>query len=109
MGATMNKSRKLRAIGILNVISGVGLALAGLGGCMNVINAGRTQDAWIIALLVPGTVAMISGLRVLDGKAGWHFAIVGSVCAIPAVAGLVSTAMVATCRAEFGLKPEISK
>jgi hypothetical protein len=97
----MKRSRRLTTVGVLDVVAGVAMELAGLGGCMNVINAGRSQDAWLIAAMAPGVVAMIAGFRILDGKKGWAFALAGSLCAIPVVLGLVSTGIVVSSRDDF--------
>ena len=97
----MKRSRKLTVAGVLDLVAGMGLALASVGGCMNVINAGRTQDAWMLALVAPGIVAMIAGIRILDRKKGWALALAGSICAILAGLGLVSTGIVVTSKREF--------
>ena len=97
----MKRSKKLTAAGVLDLVAGIGLALVSLCGCMNVINAGRTQDAWIVALAAPGILAMVAGIRILDRKKGWGLALAGSICAIAAGLGLVSTGIVATSRREF--------
>jgi len=97
----MKRSRKLTTAGILDVVAGVAMELVGLGGCMNVINAGRSQDAWLIALMAPGLVALIAGIRILDRKKSWGFALAGSLCAIPAILGLVSTGIIASSRDDF--------
>jgi hypothetical protein len=97
----MKRNRKLTTAGTLDIVAGVTLELAGLGGCMNVINAGRSQDGWLIALMAPGLFAMIAGIRILDRKKNWAFALAGSLCAVPAVLGLVSTAIIASSRDDF--------
>jgi hypothetical protein len=63
----MKRSRKLTVAGVLDLVAGLGLAFVSIGGCMNVINAGRTRDAWIVTLAAPGILAMVAGIRILAG------------------------------------------
>jgi hypothetical protein len=86
--------------GVLNIIAGVLGIMASFGGCMNVINAGRTQDAWMIALVIPGSIALVGGLYARR-RSNWLLALLGSICAIPAVLGLISTALIVASRKEF--------
>jgi hypothetical protein len=86
--------------GVLNIIAGVFGIMTSFGGCMNVINAGRTQDAWIIALVIPGSLALVGGLYARR-KSNWLLALTGSICAIPAVLGLISTVLIVSPRKEF--------
>ena len=92
--------RKPVVAGILNIVAGAVGIMASFGGCMNVVNAGRTQDAWLILLAIPGTFALIGGIYARRRKQ-WPLAFVGSLCAIPAVLGIVSTALTVLSKKEF--------
>jgi len=67
---------------------------------MNVINAGRTQDAWILSLIIPGALAIVGGIYARKRR-NWTLALIGSICAIPAVLGIGSTTLLALSRKEF--------
>jgi hypothetical protein len=74
--------------------------MASFGGCMNVINAGKSSDAWMLALVIPGCLALIGGLYT-GMRRQWWLALVGSICAIAAAMGIVSTIIVARSKREF--------
>jgi hypothetical protein len=86
--------------GTLNIVSGVLGIMASFGGCMNVINAGRTQDAWMIALIIPASLALIGGIYARK-RSNWLLSLIGSICAIPVVLGLPSTVMIVSSKKEF--------
>jgi hypothetical protein len=96
----MKITRKPNVAGILNIISGIILIMISFGGCMQVINLGRTQDAWIISLIIPGALAFVGGIYSRRRKQ-WSWALVGSICSIPAVLGIVSTVFIITSKQEF--------
>jgi hypothetical protein len=89
-----------KVAGILNIISGIIIIMISFGGCKNVINAGRTQDAWMFALLIPGSLALVSGIYARR-RTTWFLALTGSICAIPAVLGIASTVLITLSRNEF--------
>ena len=95
-----NSTRKPVVAGILNIVSGAVGIMASFGGCMNVVNAGRTQDAWIILLVIPGTLALIGGIYARR-RTQWRLAFIGSLCATPAVLGIVSTVLILLSKKEF--------
>lgn len=86
--------------GVLNIISGIIIIMISFGGCMNVINAGRTQDAWMLALFIPGGLALVGGIYARR-RTTWTLAFIGSICAIPAVLGIASTVLIMRSRKEF--------
>ncbi len=94
----------LNIAGILDIVAGILLMLFSFGGCMNVINAGRNSDAWMIALFIPGCLALIGGLYA-RARRNWVLALLGSICAIPAAVGIVSTIFVIRAKQEFKNKP----
>ena len=94
----------LNAAGILDMVAGALLMLFSFGGCMNVINAGKASDAWMLAMVIPGCLALIGGLYARMHR-NWGLALVGSICAIPAVLGIVSTIFVIMAKGEYKSKP----
>jgi hypothetical protein len=93
-------TRKPNVAGIMNMVSGCLLCLASFGGCMNVINGGRTQDAWMLSLFIPGVLALVGGIYARTRKK-WYLALVSSICAIPAVLGIGSIILIALSKREF--------
>lgn len=67
---------------------------------MNVINAGRTQDAWMLALFIPGVLALVGGIYARR-RTTWPLVFIASICAIPAVLGIASTVLITLSRNEF--------
>jgi hypothetical protein len=102
IGSTSNPAytRKPDVAGILDMVSGIGLGLVSLGGCMNVINGGRTQDAWMLALIIPGVLALVGGIYARQ-RTNWVLAFIGSICAIPVFLGVISTVLVFITKKEF--------
>jgi len=96
----MIQTNKPNVAGILNIVSGIIIIMISFGGCMNVINAGRTQDAWMFALLVPGALALVGGIYARR-RTTWPLAFTGSICAILAVLGIASTVLITLSRNEF--------
>jgi hypothetical protein len=96
----LKRTSKPKIAGILNMIAGVVFGAAAFGGCMNVINAGRTDDAWMVALLIPGTLSLIGGIYALS-REKWPLAFAGSILAIPIGLGILSTICITLSRNEF--------
>jgi hypothetical protein len=88
MGSTSGpaSTQKPNVAGILDMVSGIGLC--------------RTQDAWMLALIIPGLLALIGGIYARQ-RIKWVLAILGSICAIPVFLGVISTILVVTSRGEF--------
>jgi hypothetical protein len=97
---SVGKTRKPNVAGVLNIVSGVIMILVSFGGCMQVINLGRLQDAWMFFLIIPGVVALVGGINAISRKK-WALALAGSICAIPALLGIVSTICVMDSKQEF--------
>ncbi|MEW6143065.1 MAG: hypothetical protein AB1597_07960 [Chloroflexota bacterium] len=67
---------------------------------MDVINAGKTEEAWMLALYILGAIALIGGIYALS-RSNWRLALIGSICAIPTGIGVLSTIFVVLSRKEF--------
>ena len=101
MGPTpLKRTSKPKVAGILNMVSGFVLGAASFGGCMNVINAGKTEDAWMLLLLIPGTLSLVGGIYALSRRK-WGLALTGSILAIPIGLGILSNTFNALFRREF--------
>ena len=96
----MVKTRKPKVAGILNMVSGFTLGMVSFGAFMDVINAGKFEMAWWLLLIIPGILALISGIYSLESKK-WGLVLLGSICAIICGLGILSVIFISMSKKEF--------